>query len=152
MKASLAERFWAKVQKTDTCWLWTASANLRGYGWIGVNGRLRRATRVAWELQIGEIPAGLHVLHTCDNPRCVRQDHLWLGNHVDNMRDMAQKGRAPGYSSPGESNSQNKLSAIQVEQIRSRYAIGGITQETLGHQYGVAHSTISAITRRENWK
>jgi hypothetical protein len=61
----------------------------------------RRAHRVAWEIYCGEIPNNLHVLHTCDNPLCVKPDHLWLGTQADNMRDKALKGRQrPGWEHP----------------------------------------------------
>jgi hypothetical protein len=87
-------RFWAKVNKTPTCWLWTASTRKgRGkYGQINLNG-MQRAHRVSWQLAYGPIPNGLHVLHKCDVPACVRPGHLFLGTHRDNMDDARQKGR-----------------------------------------------------------
>jgi len=90
----LAERFWEKVEKTDGCWLWTSTLNTWGYGQFQI-GRTKqyRAHRIAYELTYGPIPAGMHVCHHCDNPRCVRPDHLFLGTHLDNMRDRQAKGR-----------------------------------------------------------
>lgn len=93
-----AERFWKKVHKTDTCWLWTGSANRHGYGSFAVDGRdaLRRsenAHRFSWRLHYGDIPAGVDVCHRCDVPRCVRPDHLWLGTRLENMADAKAKGR-----------------------------------------------------------
>lgn len=91
------ERFWSKVERTDTCWIWTASATEYGYGRISweVDGkkRLFRAHQVSWMLHYGTIPFSLSVLHKCDNPPCVRPDHLFLGTQLDNMRDMVFKGR-----------------------------------------------------------
>ena len=92
-------RFWAKVQKTDSCWLWTAAKNRFGYGRFMLNGKVVRAHRVAWTLAYGQIPegAGFHgtcVLHLCDNPMCVNPSHLVLGTQGENCRDMASKGRA----------------------------------------------------------
>lgn len=92
----LADRFWPKVQKGEGCWEWIGSRNAAGYGKMTVGGRGAghvRAHRVSWELANGPVPEGLWVLHTCDNPPCVRPDHLWLGTRLDNMRDCASKGR-----------------------------------------------------------
>jgi hypothetical protein len=93
--APLGVRFWTKVEKSASCWLWIASRDGNGYGtfWNIDQRRLDRAHRVAWEMTYGPIPNGLHVLHHCDVPPCVRPDHLWLGSHRDNMLDREAKGR-----------------------------------------------------------
>jgi hypothetical protein len=96
----LEERFFAKVQKTDGCWLWTASLNKAGYGQIYAEGRPQHASRISWRIHNGAIPAGLHVCHHCDNPRCVRPDHLFLGTRSDNMQDMLAKGRNGAITHP----------------------------------------------------
>lgn len=92
----LAERFWEKVLCSDGCWMWLAGRNALGYGTIQY-GKPRRsvlAHRVAWELTHGAPPpADLEVCHRCDEPACVRPDHLFLGTHRDNMRDMIAKRR-----------------------------------------------------------
>lgn len=87
------ERFWAKVNKTDSCWLWTANTSPQGYGSWGCNKRSLRAHRVAYYLHNGPIAAGLSVCHRCDTPACVNPAHLFLGTHTDNMRDSLKKGR-----------------------------------------------------------
>ncbi len=93
----VAERFWSKVVKTDDgCWGWNGATTPFGYGRMTAGSRgagLLRAHRVSWELHYGPIPAGLLVLHHCDNPPCVRPNHLFLGTMLDNSRDAVAKGR-----------------------------------------------------------
>jgi hypothetical protein len=75
----LAERFWPKVQKTETCWLWMAGTDRKGYGVIGQGrrpARMLQAHRVAYELCVGAIPEGLVLDHLCRNPPCVNPSHL----------------------------------------------------------------------------
>lgn len=93
----LWERFWAKVRKTDTCWLWTGATSA-GYGQFkhsGVNATVS-VHRLAYESLVALIPPGLHVCHRCDVPTCVNPAHLFIGTHRDNMRDSSSKGRARG--------------------------------------------------------
>src|SRR5262245_52922653 len=115
----LEERFWPKVLKTDTCWLWQAQLNNNGYGCFGVwredKGRYwpTYAHRLAWIFLRGPIPDGLNVLHHCDTPACVNPDHLWLGTQADNAADCWERGRHPPLPI-----SMAKLSPEQVRAIR----------------------------------
>lgn len=97
--APLPERFWAKVQKGQDCWLWSGSTNGR-YGRIVVDGKNTPAHRVSWTLHNGPVPDDRSVCHHCDNPLCVRPDHLFLGTQSDNMRDCAAKGRNISQTRP----------------------------------------------------
>lgn len=89
-------RFWKRVEKTETCWFWKGTHLSNGYAVISLGKRDVKmlAHRFSWALAYGPIPEGLHVLHHCDTPGCVRPDHLFIGTHADNMADMARKGRA----------------------------------------------------------
>lgn len=98
------ERFVAKVvrvEKADACWEFTGSIGRDGYGQFRSNrggSGMEKAHRYAWFLENGDIPEGLFVLHRCDNRKCVRPSHLWLGTLSDNMKDMVAKGRNPDIS------------------------------------------------------
>jgi hypothetical protein len=97
----LEERFWEKVDKSDAdgCWLWTATRACRpeyesGYGRIYAHGKARPAAQVAWELANGQpFPEGMLACHHCDNPPCVRPDHIFPGTNSDNINDAVNKGR-----------------------------------------------------------
>lgn len=95
-------RFDGQVQKSDGCWLWTGHVNTWGYGNIRVNGRWALTHRLAWERANGPIPEGLSILHRCDDPRCVRPDHLYAGTQRENVRDQVERGRKRGMpNQPG---------------------------------------------------
>lgn len=72
------KRFWAKVNKTNTCWLWMAAIS-RGYGSFKVGEKIERAHRVSYFLHNGFIPTNLYILHSCDDPSCVNPNHLRAG-------------------------------------------------------------------------
>ncbi len=90
----IAETFSQHIRKTSGCWFWTGSDNTQGYGIIRRGARRLMAHRVAYELFIGKIPSGMLVCHHCDNPPCVRPDHLFIGTAKDNIRDCVSKGRS----------------------------------------------------------
>lgn len=104
---TLADRYWSRVVRgaEGECWGWDG-ANSRGYGILsnplGHPHPPLRATRVSWEIHNGPIPDGMLVCHRCDNPPCSNPDHLFLGTHTENMRDMIRKGRGRNmYSKEG---------------------------------------------------
>lgn len=86
------ERFWDKVNKTDTCWLWTANTS-HGYGLFMVEGKRVRTHVYSFIIANGGYEKGLVVCHSCDTPTCVNPAHLSIGTQADNLRDMYQKGR-----------------------------------------------------------
>ena len=148
------ERFWSKVDRRGDgeCWNWKAYTNRGGYGWVRWNGKAHLSHRIAYLLTYGE-PGELCVLHKCDNRRCVNPRHLWLGTRADNIHDCVAKGRhrhtlpAPLY---GEDHPMSKLTDKQVEEIRTRYAAGGVTYRSLAKEYGVSHQQIGDIVRNKN--
>lgn len=93
MTTSAQGPFWTNVHFGPTCWEWIGAPGSGGYGQRRFEGKPTGAHRVSWIMENGPIPNGLWVLHKCDNPPCVRPDHLFLGTHVDNMVDMTAKGR-----------------------------------------------------------
>ena len=99
---SIEERFWNKVDRCgpDECWEWLADKELKGYGRFKVAGRVIKAHRFAWELENGEVPKDLCVLHKCDVPSCVNPAHLFLGTRGDNNRDCIRKGRGGSQTHP----------------------------------------------------
>lgn len=141
-----ASRFWGAVSRgaEDECWEWQAARSPHGYGVISFNGRgggMTLAHRHSYEISNGPIPAGGHILHSCDNPSCVNPKHLRLGNHDANMRDMAVRER--GWTT--------KLTAAKVVEIRSARAAGE-SQKSLALRYGVSAGNIGFITSRKTWK
>jgi hypothetical protein len=152
------ERFWSKVDRSGgmfTCWNWIAALDDKHYGAFMMPGnRKHRSHRVAWEMTHGPIPEGLCVLHNCpdgDNPRCCNPGHLWLGTQLQNIEDMKNKGRGRGKVMHGEANPAHKLTPALVEEIRQRYAEGGIGKRKLAREYGVGKSTVVRILRGETW-
>jgi hypothetical protein len=147
------ERFWRRVDKSGDCWVWTGPTIRDGYGRLSVGLRPQRhhvlAHRLSWQLHFGPIPEGKLVLHRCDNPPCVRPDHLFLGTDLDNKRDCIQKGRA--RYAKGEANGRAKLTAEQVDVIRTAPRVRG-WQPQLARQFGVTRGLIGNVSRGLVWR
>jgi hypothetical protein len=94
----MEQRFWAKVDTTGGCWEWTGVTNGAGYGKIALPGRsiMMLAHRYSAMLHYGMFDTRLLVLHHCDNPSCVRPEHLYLGDSKQNMQDKMQRSRHVG--------------------------------------------------------
>ena len=91
--SSAAERLEKHSRREGECVVWIRFRGYNGYGQISVHGRRSLTHRVAWEVVNGPIPEGLCVLHSCDNPPCIRIEHLFLGTKLDNVKDMVNKKR-----------------------------------------------------------
>ena len=143
----LAERLAEKTRRDASgCWIWTGAVNRGNYGVIGsgIGKQTIIASRAAWLVHRGSIPADMFVLHTCDNPRCVNPRHLFLGTLQDNMDDMKRKNR----SGAGERHGMSKLSADQVAAIRT----SSLQQKELAKIYRVTQSTISSVRSGDTWR
>jgi hypothetical protein len=145
----IAERFARHVQITDNpsaCWLWTGSLR-NGYGQINKgdqSGGMLYAHRLAWELTYGPIPPAMCVCHVCDERRCCRPDHMFLGTKADNLADMWSKQR----HQHGATHSAARLTDAQVRAILSSSQSARLEAA----RYGVTISAIRAIRRGRNWK
>jgi len=149
---SVVGRFWQYVERTDGegCWEWQGRRDVRGYGRLWVGRRHLLAHRISYAIAWGGLPAGPHVLHHCDNPPCVRPDHLWLGSHADNIRDAARKGRLYRKGRPGVTNPLAKLDDQKVTDARARYSRGEFIKD-LAKDYGVSRSTMAKAVHRQKW-
>jgi HNH endonuclease/Helix-turn-helix len=138
----------------EGCWIFGGSQSRLGYGMVAwwENGILHgtRAHRLAWLTWVGPIPDGLHVLHHCDNRLCINPEHLWLGTHADNMRDMASKGRRKGINA-GEHNGRSKLTQEDADEIRRIYAKGGRSQQSIADEFGISQDAVSKIIRGKRY-
>lgn len=145
-------RFWLAVTKTEGCWEWDRKARGSwGYGRIWWNGRVRKAHHVSWEIHCGAITNGLWVLHHCDNPSCVRPDHLYLGTAADNARDMVGRGRSRAGPPPGEANPSAVLTEAIVRDIRRRVQAGE-QYRAISRDIGVSETTVRSAALRETWR
>lgn len=151
------EWFWKRVAKRtlNECWEWKGhkgKKKLHNYGQVCFDGAPRLTHRLAWIFTFGLIPKGKHVLHKCDNPPCCNPNHLFLGTHLDNMRDAQIKGRS--NCTRGEARFNSVLKAKDVREIRKRYQRmsrknGG---NALAKRYGVHHTVINQIIHGQLWK
>lgn len=137
----LGDVFWKHVDRTGDCWVWTGHKNKWGYGQITVMKKSFGSHRVSWEMQHGAIPEGLEILHSCDNPACVRPDHLFAGTQSENISDSVAKGRQIGN---------RKLTIEQVKEIRLLRLTATSTE--IASKYGVGRNTIEQIWSGETWK
>lgn len=151
---TVVARFWSKVQRSSGCWEWTGSLQ-SGYGQLRVCTDSRvpmaRAHRVSWEIHYGPVPDDLCVLHRCDNRKCVRPDHLFVGTRRDNARDMVAKGRHHRAHLRGERHPSARLNAAGAAEVLRR-ARGGESLTSLARAYGISISAVWALKNGRTWK
>lgn len=140
------EEFWRNVDKSPghgrdgDCWIVKSQTQL-GYGRITLNGHRTTATRLSWILEYGAIPDSLFVLHHCDNPACVRPEHLFLGTQSDNIQDCAIKGR----------HAKTKYTAAQVEKFKTDVC-SGIAPFLAARRNGILVESSYSIIKGESWR
>ena len=133
------KRFMKKVQKTASCWLWTANKNNHGDGMFSWMGSKHAAHRMSWRFHVGDIPEKAQVLHRCDNPACVNPDHLVLGSAKDNMVDKELKGRG---------NHPNALVLSDADQMRIlTMRKNGATLRAIAEEFKCNRTTISRFLK-----
>ena len=164
---NIVNRFMSKVLKDSVtgCWNWNGGKDRKGYGKFSIGGSRNKdgtrrnsmvtATRVSYEIFIGEIPAGdgYHgtcVLHHCDNPCCVNPEHLFLGSNKDNVLDMDKKGRRVNKQPKGEMHGTAKLTVNQVDSIVIQLN-KKVPQHLIAKEFGVCLATVNHIAKGRLW-
>lgn len=143
-------KFWSLVEKSDGCWNWNGNFSTWGYGRLWAQGISMPVHRLSYFLENGTIPEGLLVCHRCDNKKCVRPSHLFLGTHNDNSDDKIKKGRA--VYAKGEQKGNHKLTNLKVVEMRQLYSFGGITQREIAKLFKVSKSTSGTVLKGTSWK
>ncbi len=148
-KEKIARRFWAKVDKAGECWIWTGHRLPKGYGTLGVGDKNKKATHVSILLDTGAFPPdGSVVAHSCDNPPCVRPDHLFVTTHAGNAADRDQKGRWRSPMLKGEKVGSSRLTEDEVRAILA----SPLGCRRLASQFGVSKANVQAIRRGRSWR
>jgi hypothetical protein len=141
------ERFWTKVEKTEGCWNWTGSKLPKGYGQFWFNGKRGYAH---WFLLPTPLKKGQVARHSCDNPSCVRPDHILVGVQQDNVNDMMDRGRHNPTGMPGAVNPFAKLTDEHATLLRAcPSTFGALTQ--LSKILGIHRSVAGKIKNRQAW-
>lgn len=136
------------------CRIWTKKVKSDEYPDIWFDGKGHRVNRLMLEAKLGRpLLPGMMSLHTCDNPRCVSEDHLYEGTHQDNVDDMVRRGRYVSNwpEGRGETSGYHKLNDDSIREIRRLYAAGGVSQRELGRMFGVSQYPIRMILCGRTW-
>lgn len=155
--SKLPPTFWARVDKSDSCWTWTGNKTRNGYGvfdWpakpLDQFGTSRLAHRMSLEDVQGKIPKGLLGLHRCDNRICVNPEHLFMGTSSENLLDASSKKRLPLQNNPLLSPSIVLTQEI-VDALRKDYSTGLYNQAQLAKKHGVNRCTAACVVNGKTW-
>ena len=129
------------------CWQWQGSKNPDGYGNITQDKKRYTTHRFAYELFVGVIPEGGHVLHSCDNPSCCNPEHLRIGTNYDNVQDRQNRDR----QAKGIGHGRHKLTETEIQEIRNLYATGSYIQQELADRFNVSRSHVCNILNNKFW-
>ena len=125
----------------------TSASTWHGYGITKFRGKVITIPRLIMTLQAGRtLSSDEHVCHKCNRRACINPEHLYIGTHAQNMRDISVAGTKSGDNSP-----LRKLSSSQVAYIRQQIA-DGCSNADLAREFKVDGSTISNIKRRKTWR
>lgn len=136
---SVKSRFDKYIKKTNGCWEWTGGIKSTGRGMFWLKGKGIQSHRMAWILENGAIPDKMCVLHKCDNGKCVRVEHLFIGTLKDNTQDMLKKKRHVGN---------RKINLTVANEIRGKYKFRKNTMDMLAKEYGVCYATIFNVIHK----
>lgn len=139
-------RFETFFKQTEDCWLWEGSLKGKGYGAFREHGKMHIASRISYEIYKEPIKQGLIVCHTCNTPRCVNPNHLYLGTYSDNTQQAVREGRQ--FVAKGELNGCAKLTREQVNLIR----LDTRSQRKIAKDYNISQLHVSRIKRNLVWK
>lgn len=145
----LLSRLADKSATDGECHVWTGHRTFEGYGKVRWQARVYLSHRLMFEAHHGPIAAGLVVCHTCDNPPCLRLDHLFLGTDAENSHDRDRKGRQVALRGSRHGNS--VLTEQQVREIRAA-AAQGVPHTVIAANYQIVPSNVWSIVRRLTWK
>lgn len=145
---TMIQRFWKRVKKTETCWLWTGAKWERYGKFFAVQNHPCAAHRFSYEMHFGPIPRGLGVMHSCDVTLCIRPQHLSLGTQLENMLDCKSKGRIAS----GSRKVISKLSEEIVSEMRQLYTSGQASVLQLANRFGVTRGTAGMAVAGRTWK
>lgn len=147
------ERFNRNIFNSENgCLEWTGNLTESGYGRFAINPKKTvRAHRFSWEINNGAIPDGLCVLHKCDNRKCIKIDHLFIGTHLDNALDRERKNRGAAQKRKGSNHPLAKLSNEKAKSIRSLYSTGEYKIDFLSSLLCVSRTQIRRVINNEVW-
>lgn len=153
------DRFWSNVEKMSerpNCWIWKGTVNQQGNGAplprFGFNKKEYPARRLAYRWARGDIPDGMRVYNTCENPLCVNPLHLFLGSDVEHGRLIAKRQpKGPNPNKAGERNPKSRFTESDIRLMRKLYA-EGVSKREIGRRFDTSHQQVSYVVERITWK